>query len=66
VRELPVSDVIVDCTTIVYEVKVITGDRRGAGTDATVSIVLCGENEDSGTPKILQNNSNNFERGKLL
>lgn len=116
VRELPVSDVVVDCTTIVYEVKVITGDRRGAGTglssslslpssifcifsfslfltwfllllspffffvlhflffiftliffsDATVSIVLFGETEDSGKPKVLQNASNNFERGNIF
>jgi PLAT/LH2 domain len=63
VRELPVSDVVVDCTTVIYEVKVITGDRRGAGTDANVFIVLYGENGDSGKPKILQSASNNFERG---
>ncbi len=62
-RELPVSDVIVDCTTVVYEVKVVTGDRRGAGTDANVSIVLYGESGHSGKPKILEKSSNNFERG---
>ena len=43
----------------------ITGDRRGAGTDANVFIVLYGESGDSGKPKILQNGSNNFERGKF-
>jgi hypothetical protein len=50
----------------VYEVKVVTGDRRGAGTDATVTIVLYGENGDSGKPKVLQNASNNFERGNSI
>lgn len=64
VRELPLTSVIENCTTIVYTVKVLTGDRRGAGTDATVSITLYGENGDSGKPKVLQNASNNFERGK--
>lgn len=63
-RELPLSETVVDSTTVVYEVKVVTGDRRGAGTDANVSIVLYGEGGNSGPPKILQNSSNNFERGK--
>jgi hypothetical protein len=63
-RELPVTETITDLKTVVYEVKVLTGDRRGAGTDATVSIVLFGENGvSSGPPKVLQNAFNNFERG---
>lgn len=66
VRDIPVSEVIVDCKTVVYEIKVLTGDRRGAGTDANVSIVLYGENGNSGPPKILQSSSNNFERGKFI
>ena len=60
---MPVSESIENLTTILYEVKVLTGDRRGAGTDANVSIVLYGEKGNSGQPKTLQNNSNNFERG---
>jgi hypothetical protein len=63
VRELPVSESVVDSTTVVYEVKILTGDRRGAGTDANVSVVLYGENGSSGRPKVLQSSSANFERG---
>lgn len=32
VRELPVTESVSDCSTVVYEVRVVTGDRRGAGT----------------------------------
>ncbi len=60
---MAVSDAVVDSNAIVYEVKVLTGDRRGAGTDANVSIVLYGESGDSGRPKVLQTSSANFERG---
>lgn len=35
-----------------------TGDRRGAGTDANVFIVLYGENGNSGKLKQLLNNDN--------
>ena len=40
-----------------------TGDKRGAGTDATVHITLFGENGDSGQ-MVLDDNKNNFERAK--
>lgn len=63
VRDLPTSEVITNSSQVVYEVKVITADCRGAGTDATVSIVLYGEKGDSGRPKALQTASNNFQRG---
>jgi lipoxygenase homology domain-containing protein 1 len=63
VRELPVSEEVVNSETVVYEVKVVTGDRRGAGTDANVSIMLYGENGNSERPKVLQSSSSNFERG---
>ena len=46
-----------------YRVSVYTGNRRGAGTNAKVSIVVFGENGDSG-PRVLENASNNFERGQ--
>lgn len=46
-----------------YKVSVYTGDKRGAGTDANVYIILFGENGDSGE-KILDDSRNNFERGK--
>lgn len=52
--------------TIVYQVKVITGDRRGAGTDANVFIEIYGEKGNSGQQKTLQTSSNNFERGKYI
>jgi hypothetical protein len=39
------------------------GDRRGASTDATVSITVFGENGDSGT-RVLENPEKPFQRGK--
>jgi lipoxygenase homology domain-containing protein 1 len=63
-RDFTVSETITDLKTLVYEVKVLTGDRRGAGTNAPVSIVLFGENGiTSGPPKILQSGTDNFEQG---
>jgi hypothetical protein len=44
-----------------YSVEVTTGDRRGAGTDANVHIVLYGANGDSGV-RILDGPGNLFER----
>lgn len=41
----------------------MTGDVRGAGTDANVYIVLFGDNGESGQ-RFLDNKKNNFERGK--
>ena len=45
-----------------YEVVVVTGDQKGAGTDANVFITIYGKNGNS--PKLqLKNNSKNcFER----
>lgn len=57
------SEAISNLTTVVYEVKVLTGDRRGAGTDANVVVTLYGDKGDSGQPKALQSASNNFTRG---
>ena len=62
-RELPASNE--DGTTYLpiahYKIAVITGDRRGAGTDAKVTCTVIGENGDSG-PIVLENANNNFER----
>jgi len=49
---------------VTYTVRCYTGDRRGAGTDANVYIILYGENGDSGERQ-LENELNNFERGKM-
>ncbi|XP_061409799.1 lipoxygenase homology domain-containing protein 1-like isoform X3 [Lethenteron reissneri] len=46
-----------------YEVTVFTGDERGAGTDADVSISIFGELGDTGERR-LDSRRNNFERGK--
>lgn len=46
-----------------YKITVFTGDKRSAGTDADVVIVLYGSVGDSGEWK-LDNKGNNFERGK--
>lgn len=42
-----------------------TGDKRGAGTDANVYVILFGENGDSGE-KYLDDAKNNFERKQLV
>ena len=47
-----------------YAVSVRTGDKRGAGTDANVYIILHGENGDSGK-RALEGSGNNFERGRV-
>ncbi|XP_077976546.1 lipoxygenase homology domain-containing protein 1-like isoform X1 [Styela clava] len=46
-----------------YTVTVFTGDIRGAGTDANVSLTLFGDMGDSGKKK-LDDKHNNFERGR--
>eukprot|EP01048_Picozoa_sp_COSAG05_P003976 COSAG05_NODE_197_length_14521_cov_113.902995_1_plen_1885_part_00 len=45
-----------------YKVTVQTGDKRGAGTDATVTMILYGANGDSGSQK-LESGNDDFERG---
>ena len=46
-----------------YKVTVITGDKRGAGTDADVFVTLFGDAGESGERR-LDNSKNNFEKGK--
>ncbi|XP_068508966.1 lipoxygenase homology domain-containing protein 1 [Syngnathus scovelli] len=45
-----------------YEIIVITGDEKGAGTDANVSITVFGSNGDSGRRQLRQKFRNLFER----
>eukprot|EP00854_Cymbomonas_tetramitiformis_P003095 gene3095-3928_t len=47
-----------------YQVTIHTGDLRGAGTDANVSIVVYGDKGDTGLRK-LDNSANNFERAMV-
>ncbi|KAJ8400007.1 hypothetical protein AAFF_G00400460, partial [Aldrovandia affinis] len=47
-----------------YEIIVITGDEKGAGTDANVSITIHGSNGDSGCRPLRQKLRNLFERGR--
>uniref|UniRef100_A0A3B4DKH5 PLAT domain-containing protein n=1 Tax=Pygocentrus nattereri TaxID=42514 RepID=A0A3B4DKH5_PYGNA len=47
-----------------YEIIVITGDVKGAGTDANVSITIYGVNGDSGKRALKQKFRNLFERGR--
>jgi len=64
VRELEVSeqDGVVTIPTITYKLTVVTGDRRGAGTSANVSVTLYGEKGNSGVRK-LEGAKNPFARG---
>ncbi|NXF11356.1 LOXH1 protein, partial [Smithornis capensis] len=50
-----------------YTVKVKTGDKKNAGTDANVFITLYGSNDDTGivSLKASKINKNKFERGKV-
>ncbi|XP_018651766.1 putative loxhd1 [Schistosoma mansoni] len=49
-----------------YEVRITTGDKAYAGTDASVYITLFGENGDSGERKLTKSltHRNKFERGQ--
>ncbi|XP_036382736.1 lipoxygenase homology domain-containing protein 1-like [Megalops cyprinoides] len=47
-----------------YEIIVITGDVKGAGTDANVSITIYGSNGDSGKRALRKKYRNLFERGR--
>ncbi|OPJ86950.1 lipoxygenase-like proteiny domain-containing protein 1 [Patagioenas fasciata monilis] len=49
-----------------YSLQVKTSDIGGAGTDANVSLILFGENGDSGTLALKESNkSNKFERNQM-
>uniref|UniRef100_A0A8C3XGD8 Lipoxygenase homology domains 1 n=1 Tax=Cyanoderma ruficeps TaxID=181631 RepID=A0A8C3XGD8_9PASS len=50
-----------------YAVKVKTGDKKNAGTDANVFIILYGSKDDTGivSLKASKINKNKFERGKV-
>ena len=47
-----------------YEIIVITGDVKGAGTDANVFLTIYGVNGDSGKRHLRQKFRNLFERGR--
>jgi hypothetical protein len=62
-RELPAEKEGVPAIPLTtYKVKVLTADRRGAGTSAKVFITVYGKNGDSGK-KRLENADKNFQRG---
>jgi hypothetical protein len=65
IRDLiPVPDgKSISVSIVKYRVTVHTGDKRGAGTDANVFIILHGEKGDTGKRK-LEGSGNNFERAK--
>ena len=49
-----------------YEVRVFTGDKHGAGTDANVTVNIYGVNGDSGDRELRKsNNVNKFERNQV-
>lgn len=51
---------------LIYEIRVITGSRPHAGTDANVYLTLYGEKGDTGERKLVksQTNANKFESGQ--
>lgn len=56
------SDIITD-----YIINVKTSNRFGAGTDANIYVLLCGENNKYSDPILLKNsqNVNKFERNQM-
>jgi len=56
-------DGVASLPLVVYKIDVLTGDRRGAGTDANVFIEIYGENGKSGR-KTLDGPGNDFERNQ--
>ncbi len=52
-----------DAPEAVYEVTVVTSDRRGAGTDSRVSLVLFGSRGHS-AELLLDSARDNFSRGR--
>ena len=70
VRELIATDErgnpIIELDEVPYEVKVYTGDKRGAGTDANVFLTIHGINGDSGERELRKSeNMNKFERNQV-
>ncbi|XP_058024091.1 lipoxygenase homology domain-containing protein 1 [Ahaetulla prasina] len=58
------DELMMEDTTYVIQVK--TSNIRGAGTDANVSMIIWGENGDSGTLALKESNkSNKFEKNQL-
>lgn len=49
---------------VTYELIVITGDEKGAGTDANVFLTVIGTSGDSGRRQLKQKLRNLFERGR--
>lgn len=47
-----------------YEVVVVTGNLKGAGTDANVHITLFGKSGQTPKLHLRANNKNTFERGR--
>jgi hypothetical protein len=65
VRELiPTSGAATSTQIVKYKILVHTGDKRGAGTDANVFVILHGDKGDSGK-RVLESAGNNFERGRV-
>ncbi|KAH3761318.1 hypothetical protein Pelo_6863 [Pelomyxa schiedti] len=65
-RELPAmaNDGVASLPWVQYKVTTVTGNRRGAGTDANVFVNITGEEEKSTGNKKLEGAGNCFERGK--
>ncbi len=55
----------VELTRVQYGVKVYTGDVKSAGTDANVSIVIFGENGDTGKRQLSKKFRDLFERNQV-
>ena len=55
------------CVDKKYVVNVVTGDVRGAGTDANVFLIIFGDRGDSGERKLVKSETHRdkFERGQV-
>jgi hypothetical protein len=63
-RELHFSDCLPSFEQVTYKVTMYTGSEKGSGTDADVTVTLCGERGDSGPHKLL-GMGDLFERGQV-
>ena len=64
-NHLLVAMFFIELKPVQYHVKVYTADVKSAGTDANVSIILYGENGDTGKRELKKKFKDLFERGNM-
>ncbi len=67
VRELTLGSAAQHLDKTTYNIRIKTGDRLGAGTDANVHLKIFGEKGDTDKIRLVSsdNTSNKFEKGRI-